>query len=63
MSIVDDNEELCPPTTEEEELTLPRASINKMIKELVIYFRFIVYLELFVISDTILHMLNLRFRM
>ncbi|CAO1429140.1 unnamed protein product [Diamesa serratosioi] len=35
MSIVDDNEELCPPTTEEEELTLPRASINKMIKELV----------------------------
>lgn len=53
MSIVDDNEELCPPTTEEEELTLPRASINKMIKELVINFKFIVYLELFVISNKI----------
>ncbi|KAL0849070.1 hypothetical protein ABMA28_013432 [Loxostege sticticalis] len=27
--------ELCPPPSEEDELTLPRASINKMIKELV----------------------------
>lgn len=55
MSIVDDNEELCPPTTEEEELTLPRASINKMIKELVFHFKFIVYLELFLISNKIYH--------
>lgn len=30
------NDELCPPPTEDEDLTLPRASINKMIKELVI---------------------------
>ena len=58
MSIVDDNEELCPPTTEEEELTLPRASINKMIKELVIYLETIVYLELFVISNKMLPILN-----
>lgn len=27
--------ELCPPPSEEDDLTLPRASINKMIKELV----------------------------
>jgi len=32
----DPHDELCPPTpTDEDELTLPRASINKMIKELV----------------------------
>lgn len=29
------SDELCPPPTEDEDLTLPRASINKMIKELV----------------------------
>lgn len=29
------NDELCPPPSEDEDLTLPRASINKMIKELV----------------------------
>lgn len=32
-----DEDELCPPPgSEEEELSLPRASINKMIKEMVI---------------------------
>ena len=29
------HDELCPPPTDDDELTLPRASINKMIKELV----------------------------
>ena len=29
------HDELCPPPTEDDDLTLPRASINKMIKELV----------------------------
>lgn len=33
MSFIDDEDELCPPANEEEELTLPRASINKIIKE------------------------------
>lgn len=34
-----DEDELCPPPgSEEEELSLPRASINKMIKEMVISF-------------------------
>lgn len=34
-----DEDELCPPPgSEEEELSLPRASINKMIKEMVKYF-------------------------
>ncbi|GAB0087679.1 Protein Dr1 [Sergentomyia squamirostris] len=28
-------DELCPPPSEDDELTLPRASINKMIKELI----------------------------
>ncbi|XP_055694657.1 protein Dr1 [Lutzomyia longipalpis] len=28
-------DELCPPPTDDDELTLPRASINKMIKELI----------------------------
>lgn len=30
------HDELCPPT-DDDDLTLPRASINKMIKELVIF--------------------------
>jgi histone H3/H4 len=34
MSFVDDDEDLCP-SIEEEELCLPRASINKIIKEIV----------------------------
>ena len=34
MSFVDDEDDLCPPN-EEEELSLPRASINKIIKEIV----------------------------
>lgn len=29
------HDELCPPPGDDDELTLPRASINKMIKELV----------------------------
>lgn len=29
------HDELCPPPSDDDELTLPRASINKMIKELV----------------------------
>lgn len=29
------HDELCPPPSDDEDLTLPRASINKMIKELV----------------------------
>lgn len=41
MSLADDpdDDDLCvaPGGTEEEELSLPRASINKMIKELVSY--------------------------
>lgn len=41
MSLADDpdDDELCAPagSAEEEELSLPRASINKMIKELVKY--------------------------
>lgn len=41
MSLADDpdDDDLCvaPGGTEEEELSLPRASINKMIKELVIH--------------------------
>lgn len=31
----DDQDDLCAPPNEEEELSLPRASINKMIKEIV----------------------------
>ncbi|XP_041785797.1 protein Dr1-like [Anopheles merus] len=31
----DPHDELCPPNQEDDELTLPRASINKIIKELV----------------------------
>lgn len=31
------HDELCPPPSDDDELTLPRASINKMIKELVRY--------------------------
>ncbi|XP_037937688.1 protein Dr1-like [Teleopsis dalmanni] len=30
-----EQDELCPPSTDDDELTLPRASINKIIKELV----------------------------
>uniref|UniRef100_A0A182YE03 Protein Dr1 n=1 Tax=Anopheles stephensi TaxID=30069 RepID=A0A182YE03_ANOST len=30
----DPHDELCPPNQEDDELTLPRASINKIIKEL-----------------------------
>ncbi|XP_004520014.1 protein Dr1 [Ceratitis capitata] len=33
--MTDPDDELCPPPTEDDELTLPRASINKIIKELV----------------------------
>lgn len=33
----DDQDDLCAPPNEEEELSLPRASINKMIKEIVIF--------------------------
>lgn len=29
------SDELCPPPVDDDDLTLPRASINKMIKELV----------------------------
>lgn len=29
------HDELCPPPADDDDLTLPRASINKMIKELV----------------------------
>lgn len=35
MSFIDDEDELCPLPNEEEELSLPRASINKIIKEIV----------------------------
>ncbi|XP_014098710.1 protein Dr1 [Bactrocera oleae] len=33
--MADPQDELCPPPTEDDDLTLPRASINKIIKELV----------------------------
>lgn len=33
------SDELCPPPVDDDDLTLPRASINKMIKELVCEWR------------------------